>query len=362
MTDKTKRVWILGSGFSVPLGGPTLASLLSLESFANLKAITHSNPASENVTGTAALRARLLYHYGRKWAEGCGEYEPLVTQQKMRHGEALWTDAEAYLARLERACTTRRDSRLATIANAFGNVIELEHVYAAALRAVAVECSIFLDAADTDSETWLPYRQWAWNLTSRDVVLTFNYDRIPELLKLAPVLPNQVIRTAVPDGGGLRLELRVPRPLVIKLHGSLTWRRRYVDETVEYSVDLDHNVQTCPVDEIAIATPGNAKSGRTRELAHLWRLAIDEVASAHEVIFVGYRFPPSDTEALTTLLRAIRVAAKQNGAGCTIVLGPQRNDHVTRLEGLLHHATGEQPRTQPLYCQDYLTLLDVLAG
>jgi hypothetical protein len=64
----TRVVWFLGAGFSVPLGGPSLGSLLSLEAGAELalrfpeSADEAGARARENLASDLALVTRWLHH------------------------------------------------------------------------------------------------------------------------------------------------------------------------------------------------------------------------------------------------------------------------------------------------------------
>jgi hypothetical protein len=85
----------------------------------------------------------------------------------------------------------------------------------------AGECCAFLERADLRSERWVPYLRWARSLAPSDAVLTFNYDRVPDLLE------TELGRRSTP-----RLQVMTPTDLVedvckvaraLKLHGSVDW-------------------------------------------------------------------------------------------------------------------------------------------
>jgi hypothetical protein len=77
-------VWVLGSGFSQPLGGPTLASLFSAEAHANLesdlkrapnipKGTARDHPvfrARDRALGEVAVLVRRLFLYGTRYERG----------------------------------------------------------------------------------------------------------------------------------------------------------------------------------------------------------------------------------------------------------------------------------------------------
>src|SRR5262249_27668737 len=86
-------VWVLGAGFSVSLGGPTLKTLLSKASGGNLLA---SFPECGALKGSEAEFTRHLYAYGRRFPEG-------PFSNALQDGEDLWPDPEAFLDYLDTA-------------------------------------------------------------------------------------------------------------------------------------------------------------------------------------------------------------------------------------------------------------------
>jgi hypothetical protein len=78
-------------------------------------------------------------------------------------------------------------------------------------RALAFETSRFLKYTDPkDDEAWGPYRSWAEGLDPKlDSVVTFSYDKVPEMLGLFVPVPQKIgFRSGVP---------------VYKMHGSTDW-------------------------------------------------------------------------------------------------------------------------------------------
>lgn len=86
-------VWILGAGFSRPLGGPLLGKLLSPESERDLHIRYSKMP---QLWTPQANAARWLYRYGRN------EPAPVGAGSFIK-GENLWEDAEQYLDYLDTA-------------------------------------------------------------------------------------------------------------------------------------------------------------------------------------------------------------------------------------------------------------------
>src|SRR5579859_3172329 len=137
--SKQKTVWVLGAGFSQPLGGPLLPALLSRTSYELLRLRFPQEPL---LLKEASLMAVRLYHYGRGWPEG-----PIVQRHNGR-GEKLWEHAEDYLAKLDAAGRARNSPMaqyLTRIAKALakdtgdGATPPLRDVAAAARRLVGAE-------------------------------------------------------------------------------------------------------------------------------------------------------------------------------------------------------------------------------
>jgi hypothetical protein len=70
---------------------------------------------------------------------------------------------------------------------------------------------------------------------------------------------------------------------------------------------------------------------------------------ADAIVFVGYRFPPTDAEARKKLLSAIEgnnKGAPRHHLKVHIVLGPKLSDDVERLHGLIEAVLLRAKRTQ----------------
>jgi hypothetical protein len=229
-------------------------------------------------------------------------------------------------------------------------------------RFVAAQCCAFLEGANLEEERWSPYKRWAGELGPSDTIITFNYDRVLELL-----------------GGFHVVDFASPKPhptlpQVLKLHGSVDWRRVEDGAAVRYEVTDDPRfVLRCEDSEIGVATPGPSKKIATKELKNLWDRALHELRAADAIVFVGYRFPPSDAEAREKLLRAIRLNHRRapHTLNVHIVLGPKRSDDVFRLEGLLRAVLSRGGRTEgrsrkkervfhlhthPMFAEDFFTV------
>jgi hypothetical protein len=150
-------VWILGAGFSRPLGGPLLGKLLSPEAERDV-AVRY--PRAEKLYGSFPREARLLYHNGR--GKTANQLRSLGSGNEA-DGEMLWDDAEEYLDYLDTAASRgpgspASDRLLQIIGDKKLNLglpygdTTLKSLAASARRLLAAECCAFLRGADSGSE------------------------------------------------------------------------------------------------------------------------------------------------------------------------------------------------------------------
>ena len=95
MADPWRTVWILGSGFSKPLGGPTLPQLLSYAAFHDIGVRYADREWVQDVNHGVI---RYLYHYGTRFAAG-----EILGGIPHGPGEPLWEHAEEFLDYLDTA-------------------------------------------------------------------------------------------------------------------------------------------------------------------------------------------------------------------------------------------------------------------
>jgi hypothetical protein len=105
------------------------------------------------------------------------------THHARAFGAVLAAFREHLKRRADDAARTNRTDLLADIP-ATGSFLETQiaAIRQEALRLAAAEVSGFLKAADPKLERWAPYRQWVKTLAKNDTVITYNYDRVPDLL------------------------------------------------------------------------------------------------------------------------------------------------------------------------------------
>lgn len=381
-------VWILGSGFSAPLGGPMLNDLLSL-------ALHQEVQAQYGLDTNIMWDLMWLFHYGRRFDEG----KPDHWRSYAGPGELLWDHAEEFLEFLDSTSDSkiRRDYALSIINKRprfdHANDYDFFDIRRAARIHIAAECSYFLRQPIVEKR--LPFYNWSINvLGNDDVIVTFNYDCVLEGLHTTTTHWSKSARIAVLDSEGLGTWPDGPKAL--KLHGSTSWvwnkddagtwkvitkspeyaARHYAKDeaeliegvrlrvgTPEISVPIgvrpsDYLRDGSDTDRLVISTPGPSKYRSNQSLKPWWDKATEVIASADAIVFVGYRFPPSDTYALETLTRAI---AKNHNPDLRLhtVLGPKLDDDTVRLQQILNYATRSkvEVNVHRLWSQDFLTVV-----
>lgn|GEM_PF-1850358 len=322
------RVWILGAGFSVPLGGPLLKDLMSMRSLHKLR--DHYPMTFDNMSLETAL-VYAIYHYGRNLPE---KYLfRRLTDVPL--GEDLFSDAEQFLVDLPKLkpkqfehlfdhawsllnvlnklspktgipvpqVSTRTQDRL-TITQA--------SLTTAAKRIMAAECEAFISTVKDNLEPCVPFKAWAEQLGEDDTIITFNYDRAAELLS-DDKLSFEGIGINIPTSKGLGY------PKLCKMHGSVDWKEEpkgKIKALANYRVD---DSGYSPL----IAIPGTDKQSMTQKgglLERVWGVARAALRNADEVHIIGYGLPESDASAremlMGSLLRNVRPNLEVN-----IVLG-----------------------------------------
>jgi hypothetical protein len=322
----------------------------------------HGRLPNDREFGPATDAVYTLYHCGRAFPEG----HPFKRGLRMDLGEHMWDHAEDFLEYLDLARTyPEARQRLEQMWDAYwlrekeslrwnppGNpprkfdLPSAEILLAKAKRLVAAECSLFTFENAQQMEKWGPYFTWARRLTAEDCVVTFNYDRVLEIL--ADDNNTKLSTESVVAGQYHSDRVQASKCAeIIKLHGSVDWTftkgSRPPAEFENYRVPLEFvrgkpdDALTCAADAIAIATPGPTKaelaSGR---FGPLWTRARNKIKDADAIVFVGYRFPPTDAMAREQILDAIETNTRPH-IDLHVVLGPQDAPDVARLEEMLKH-------------------------
>jgi len=349
MADRRRVAWILGAGFSVPLGGPLLARLLSRASFISCDSRFREQLAPHR---WAALYACAVFHFGRNFEQG---YLREFSHARPP-GDILWSDAEEFLDQLDvaardngvRAHIERAIEEVsAHISKPAAGMPTIADMLDAARRLVAHECNQFVVDGNPALEKWSAHYSWWLKVKPGHSIVTFNYDRVVETLEAhrmshlhtgsSPLLAV----TPTTDEDMVTHESIIP---LFKLHGSVDWRRTppaTPNARATYTALADqardaHHLFTAPKNTIAIAMPGPAKKETTSDLKPVWESAESAIENAEAIVFVGYSFPKSDSYALARLLGAVERAAK-NARGILrihIILG-QNREAESRLHALI---------------------------
>lgn len=271
----SKRVWILGAGFSRFLGGPLYNELLRLWTPSDMEALGLSTETS--------LVAEVFH--GRR-----------ATTKEQMSQKIPWNDVEQFLEKLSIAIevpdsVARLDiNRLLTGLEL--TELDLAHLKEQALKRIAIEVSVFLRGLDEESERFIPYKRWAMQLDGHDTIVTFNYDSVLDALAIMGcpirVMPRN---TEVQD---VLSEVAYARAL--PLHGSLSWFHKS---------DSVHGLGYVPTDRPPpLGIPGRSK--RVFEKTPLWEAASIALTNADCVYFLGYRLPETDSAAMRLICDAIR--------------------------------------------------------
>jgi hypothetical protein len=277
-------VWVLGAGFSRALGGPLLRDLLTESSLYNVIA---AFPGAEDRLGPAG-----------KWVRAFYERHRYLDEREPR--SRLWRDAEEFLEFLDTAAAGHGAMRRRLLS--LDGIPEfgpdpVKSAGGAARRFVAAECAAFTKDADLSTERWNPYRRWAETMSTPTKVITFNYDMVLEKLCAAGVGQFSVALPRQAQPGGVE---------VLKLHGSVDWSLSGgTSPAFTATGDDEFPLKCADPDQLVIASPGPTKRRVATALSALWSTAEAALEEAQAVVFVGYRFPPSDPDARHRLLAAL---------------------------------------------------------
>jgi hypothetical protein len=362
--DRGRVVWILGAGFSKSLGGPLLPDLLSERS-----------------------RVDAVARFGKPLAEHAGRVYPIFRKhaagpEGARNGlPVYWEHAEEFLDFVDTAANghAARQALFGTEMASFG----FSELRDSAKRVVAAECEItsLVDLSNTATmpEAWQPYLYWMQQVKRTDSLITFNYDLVLETLGEAagPKAPGKETVFGVEGYTNDKVAAQI-----FKMHGSIDWSERE-SNGAPFVQNPDPRAQITSKAGPLIAMPGPSKKLHcTTSFDGIWQQATEALSRAAVVVFVGYRFPPSDSESRTRLLAALRRNSSDRGLRVHTVLGPNTGERDTiRLRELLRQTLSErhvevtnnreypkrghfQVIVHPLFAEDFFTVFheDMLFG
>jgi hypothetical protein len=386
--NERKVVWILGAGFSVPLGGPLFRKLISGQTLRDLKNWPEFKKQkllihypSENDPDTrfgdhvsAELSASVVCDLYTKGANSSD-------------GMPLWSDAEQFLDQLGIAASEPKGQLATDIRQLLkglggaklGAALQvpegMDVLHREAIRFVASACSTFLLRAERDpsvvdhSEQWDPYRRWFDQLKpGHDVVITFNYDRSLDILadyrRRVPPKADLLISPAGCERD--HFEACLPHCVpVYHLHGHVGWQRSDDGESIaplptDSSGFRTHAAKAHEKPERAvIGVPGHHKRTLPEGiLKDLWDRAMNAIGAAHAVVFVGYRFPETDNLAKRRLVDAL----KDNPDTMAHIILGAHNPDLPRLRGMIDWTRwdhdSERARVHDMLAQDFFVVFD----
>lgn len=355
MSDKSVA-WIVGAGFSKFLGAPLLRELLTVESAQRIKAAYDGNPDGLSTAGIDDLSA--IFESGRDTFN-------------------FWADAEEFIEKLDQtklsaSARTVMTDMLRRIVRRIMNDASREppkttEIRERAIRAMGIEILQFLRDAQPDLERWTPYRSWVGGLDGTDSVLTFNYDRVPELLK--PYAHMKDLEIEIPTIGAYGAAPFVRSsalPHVFKMHGSTDWisHREDVGGATAEALRRDENApfRVKNIDDLLMATPGPRKEALIMSsFKRIWEGACDALEHARCIVIIGYSMPPTDARTKQWLLDRLRRTAANAGKSIRvhIVLGDsvQGAKDGARLSALIKTVSSYfVVTTWPLRAEDFLGL------
>lgn len=392
--DKLKVAWILGAGFSIPLGGPLFRELISDKTLKQLR--TWKDFAAQTTPMNVPQAAPHTFH---------GKAIKVITLASIVSAVykagfggtgtlGLWGDAEQFLDILEIASSEPGEvlaaefERLLALVKsnlreegsndallALGAKDGLALLHREAVRYVAAACTVFLLRVEgnpslvRESELWSPYRRWVEKLEAVDAVITFNYDRVLNLLNEYLVTfnkgkPRQRPVLDSPIGSDLELFHAASNSTVpmYHLHGHVGWQKAsngsVLCGTEVSGMRSDPARAHLEPDLALLGTPGKHKTSLpTGILQDGWRRAMDAISNANSIVFVGYRFPETDNVAKQQLADALR---NNPTARVHIVLGAHNPD-LPRLKGMIEWTRDKHVNpvhVHEMWCQDFFSVFE----
>lgn len=362
-----KHVYILGAGFSMPLGGPSFNQLISMREDDFVR--SHCHPA-EMQNPSQDLISRMNELVGDIW-ESLGRTPD-------RAGNFLDVNIEETLEILD-YCEEKPNSTTARtlIKRIFLCPVPAKEGFSELNRILRVRLAmstlLFLEIIPDNSERWSPYTRWFGGLTKDDTILTFNYDNVVErAAELAGRAYYQALKTSRPQ----EIMSSDLNPDLLKLHGSATWvtsrelKNACLDDIECREFDWPRMIEDTKL-KVMIGTPGLTKSRYAAKfLEPIWTKAKEAIAGADLVSIIGYSMPPTDTEANGMILDHL-AANKNPHLAVDIVLGPSsRSDTANRMQQIISQVMGREYvdgsgrlfsrsnriKVRPMYSQDYLAM------
>ncbi len=326
-----KHVYILGAGFSRPLGGPLFDNLLTMEYWRSHSSITSKIPSE-----IKECLSSLHDPYPQRSID-----ESLGLAKRM--------NAEDLIALLDWCAVNHETHQARLVGDAFSQLPAnlkysvkkdlLAEINKHLKRLIACQCNSFTENLIAKVDTISPYVSWLKGLTPDDTIITFNYDIAIETIAASCGIefPREPTR------------YRRDQPSIIHVHGCVEWVNdrntiRFISRAYEEDVEL------------FIGLPGLEKA-KIRENAFMdsiWLSMKIAIQEADVVSIIGYSMPASDNMARQEILGALKTGQRVN-----LVVG---NDSFTsgRMQSLMQPIVGtnglgvSRVVDLKMYAQDYL--------
>ncbi|WP_168566855.1 hypothetical protein [Crateriforma spongiae] len=368
-----RQVWILGAGFSQPLGGPLFEHVFSNAYLQLAESVARRECTSDQLRSLKVSTwraATTVYAEGRKsgfWQnaeqflqvanDALGDFE----NSPYRDVLGKWCDAAF------------RRNNLASLGSKFSDIdrsilsgenldtprivkVVIDHRYMlqyilyGARELLAVQVSIFLfrtESLISKSERWRPFKHWMRQIRNGDAIVSFNYDEAVEYLARQVVSPN-FLHCLLPDENP-----ETGRPLLLKLHGSAGWETTRGSGEAQVTASNSHlSFLQSTEKQPFILAPGPEKFEKTFK-SIIRDSSEGVIRNADEVHVIGYRFPETDMFAQELILSSLRSNTKNPRV--TLVLGPDNSNPARkRAKALLESAAPGRVRVAEAYSQDYL--------
>jgi hypothetical protein len=323
-----KSVYIVGAGFSRPLGGPLFTNLLTMEYWQ-----LHSDiDMPEEIRQCLAQLHRAK---GRSIDEMLGLTERLNAEELIALLE--WSSRNPATKRARLVCDALTDI---PAKNRYKSNEEFLSVLNIQLkRLIACQCNSFTHLLEADSDTSAPYKSWIKSLTPEDTIITFNYDTAIETLALTcgiefPREPGQFMSN---------------QARLIHVHGCVDWIKSGNGLSYVPQAYLGGN-------DLCIGLPGleKAKITEIEKMRSLWMSMRHAIHEADVVSIVGYSMPATDNMARQEILGSLK-----HGQRVNLVVG---SDSFTsgRMQSLIQPIVGtnglgvSRVVDLKMYAQDYL--------
>jgi hypothetical protein len=355
--SEVNHVYILGAGFSRPMGGPLFKEIFS----PHYNRIVPEIDFKVNRDGwiLARVARELAYVYERLEKEtNSADAERFLELCDYSHLPQNSWFLESFIKQLPWIRSAYIDSGLPDSDSEFG----YDCINGTRIR-LGLESNHFLRCVPEDSERWIPYDRWFRGLGKNDTIVTLNYDLLVETVasRGKRAFPGGELKTRddllLVDELLNQNENHSDLPMLFKLHGSVDWIELQGKALVKrYNVD-DYFHGQPPL----LGTPGTMKARLSKGcLDKVWGSAIEKIKEAHVISIVGYSLPETDNDFRIKLLDSI-IGTYGNLKAINIVLGPA-TPHSQRARAILEQATRQfapddhRPTVNllPIYAQDYL--------